>query len=61
MGNANGCRGLSAEQVDRFQRDGYVRLGRAFAIHFMTPGTKSRRTGDYLPVSFARPLLRMRV
>ena len=34
---------------------------RAFAIHFMTPGTKSRRTGEYLAVSFARPMLRMRV
>lgn len=33
---------------------------RAFAIHFMTPGTKSRRTGDYLAVSFGRPMLRMR-
>ena len=34
---------------------------RAFAIHFMTPGTKSRSTGDYLAVSFGRPILRMRV
>ena len=33
---------------------------RAFAIHFMAPGTRSRRTGDYLAVSFARPMLRMR-
>ena len=34
---------------------------RAFAIHFMTPGTKARRTGEYLGVSFGRPVLRMRV
>ena len=38
-----------------------ARERRAFAIHFMTPGTRSRRTGESLPVSFARPLLRMRV
>ena len=34
---------------------------RAFIIHFMTPGTSSRRTGEHLTVSFARPMLRMRV
>ena len=34
---------------------------RAFAIHFMTPGTRSRRTGENLGVSFGRPVLRMRV
>ncbi len=38
-----------------------ARQRRAFAIHFMTPGTKSRRTGESLPVSFTRPMLRMRV
>ena len=38
-----------------------ARQRRAFAIHFMTPGTRSRRTGESLPVSFTRPLLRMRV
>ena len=38
-----------------------ARERRAFAIHFMTPGTKSRRTGENLAVSFARPMLRMRV
>ena len=37
------------------------RQRRAFAIHFMTPGTKSLRDLDYLDVSFARPVLRMRV
>lgn len=37
------------------------RQRRAFAIHFMTPGTKSLRTSEYLGVSFARPVLRMRV
>ncbi|MEM7130957.1 MAG: phytanoyl-CoA dioxygenase family protein [Chloroflexota bacterium] len=37
------------------------RQRRAFAIHFMTPGTKSLRTFEYLDVSFARPILRMRV
>ena len=37
------------------------RQRRAFAIHFMTPGTKSLRTSEYLAVSFARPILRMRV
>ncbi len=34
---------------------------RALAIHFMNPGTKSLRTNQYLPVSFGRPVLRMRV
>ncbi|MXX26330.1 MAG: phytanoyl-CoA dioxygenase family protein [Caldilineaceae bacterium SB0668_bin_21] len=34
---------------------------RAFAIHFMTPGTKSLREMQYLEVSFERPVLRMRV
>ena len=38
-----------------------ARERRAFAIHFMTPGTRSHRTGESLPVSFTRPLLRMRV
>ena len=37
------------------------RQRRAFAIHFMTPGTKSLRTFEYLEASFARPILRMRV
>jgi len=37
------------------------RQRRAFAIHYMIPGTKSRRTGDYLPVSYSRPILRMRI
>jgi ectoine hydroxylase-related dioxygenase (phytanoyl-CoA dioxygenase family) len=35
------------------------RQRRAFAIHFMTPGTRSLRTGETLHVSFGRPLLRM--
>ena len=37
------------------------RQRRAFAIHYMTPGTKSTRSGEYLDVSFSRPMLRMRV
>ena len=37
------------------------RQRRAFAIHFMNPGTKSLRDAQYLEVSFARPVLRMRV
>jgi ectoine hydroxylase-related dioxygenase (phytanoyl-CoA dioxygenase family) len=37
------------------------RQRRAFAIHFMTPGTRSLRTGEYLPVSFSRPLLRTKI
>jgi len=37
------------------------RQRRAFAIHFMVPGTRSLRTGDYLGVGFGRPMLRMRV
>jgi phytanoyl-CoA hydroxylase len=32
---------------------------RAFAIHFMTPGTTDRN-GNVMPVSFSRPMLRMR-
>jgi ectoine hydroxylase-related dioxygenase (phytanoyl-CoA dioxygenase family) len=35
------------------------RQRRAFAIHFMPPGTRSGHTSDFLPVSFGRPLLRM--
>jgi ectoine hydroxylase-related dioxygenase (phytanoyl-CoA dioxygenase family) len=34
---------------------------RAFAIHFMTPGTRSGHTGQHLAVSFARPMLRMHI
>jgi ectoine hydroxylase-related dioxygenase (phytanoyl-CoA dioxygenase family) len=37
------------------------RQRRAVAIHYMVPGTRSLRTGDYLGVSFSRPMLRMRV
>ena len=37
------------------------RQRRAFAIHYMTPGTKSLRTNQYFAVSFGRPVLRMRV
>ena len=37
------------------------RQRRAFVIHFMAPGTRSLRAGaDYMPVSFSRPMLRMR-
>ncbi len=36
-------------------------LRRAFAIHFMNPGTKSLLENAYLDVSFERPVLRMRV
>jgi ectoine hydroxylase-related dioxygenase (phytanoyl-CoA dioxygenase family) len=35
------------------------RQRRAFAIHFMTPGTRSLRSGETLHVSFSRPMLRM--
>ncbi len=34
---------------------------RAFVIHFMPPGTRSAHTGQFLEVSFGRPMLRMRV
>ena len=37
------------------------RQRRAFAIHFMTPGTRSLREMKYLEVSFEQPVLRMRV
>ena len=37
------------------------RQRRAFAIHFMAPGTRSAPTGEYMPVSFGRPILRMRM
>ena len=36
------------------------RQRRAFAIHFMPPGTRSGHTGEFLEVSFGRPMLRMR-
>lgn len=36
------------------------RQRRALAIHYMTPGTRSLRTGEYLGISFSRPLLRSR-
>ena len=34
------------------------RQRRAFAMHYMRPGTRSHRVGA-MPVSFARPLLRL--
>lgn len=37
------------------------RQRRALAIHYMTPGTKSMRTGETIAVSFSHPMLRMRV
>ena len=37
------------------------RQRRAFAMHYMVPGTRSLRTGEYLSVGFARPLLRGRI
>jgi ectoine hydroxylase-related dioxygenase (phytanoyl-CoA dioxygenase family) len=37
------------------------RQRRALAIHYMVPGTRSLRTGEYLGVSFGRPLLRARL
>ena len=37
------------------------RQRRALAIHYMTPGTKSARTNQTIPVSFSHPMLRMRV
>ena len=37
------------------------RQRRAFVIHFMPPGTRSAHTGEFLKVSFGRPMLRMRV
>ena len=37
------------------------RQRRAYAIHFMTPGTKSMRTNETIAVSFSHPMLRMRV
>ncbi|MDA0841839.1 MAG: phytanoyl-CoA dioxygenase family protein [Planctomycetota bacterium] len=36
------------------------RQRRAFAIHFMPPGTKSMHSGAYLKVGFDRPMLRTR-
>ncbi len=37
------------------------RQRRAFAIHYMTPGTKRMQSGEFIDVSFAHPMLRMRV
>lgn len=37
-----------------------TRQRRAFAIHYMPPGTRSGHTGEYLEVSFERPMLRLR-
>ncbi len=37
------------------------RQRRAFAIHFMPPGTRSGHDGQSLEVSFSRPLLRMHI
>jgi phytanoyl-CoA hydroxylase len=34
---------------------------RAFAIHFMPPGTRSEHSGEHLEVSFSRPMLRMKM
>ena len=37
------------------------RQRRAYAIHFMTPGTKSALTNETIGVSFSHPMVRMRV
>lgn len=37
------------------------RQRRAFAMHFMTPGTMTRHDDQYLPVSFNHPMLRARL
>jgi len=37
------------------------RQRRAFAIHFMPPGTTSAHIGTYIGVSFSHPMLRMRM
>jgi len=37
------------------------RQRRAFVIHFMPPGTWSAHRGEYIPVSFSNPVLRMRL
>lgn len=34
---------------------------RALALHFMRPGTRSGHSGETLPVSYGRPLLRQRI
>ena len=34
---------------------------RAFAIHYMTPGTKRSHSGEYIGVSFSHPMLRMKI
>ena len=36
------------------------RQRRAFVMHYMPPGTRSMRTGEYLAVAFGRPMVRMR-
>jgi len=36
------------------------RRRRAFAIHYMRPGTRSAHAGE-MPISFSRPLLRCRI
>jgi ectoine hydroxylase-related dioxygenase (phytanoyl-CoA dioxygenase family) len=37
------------------------RQRRAFVIHCMTPGTRRSRSGHYIGVSFANPMLRMHI
>ncbi|MEM7134484.1 MAG: phytanoyl-CoA dioxygenase family protein [Chloroflexota bacterium] len=37
------------------------RQRRAFAAHYMTPGTKSARTNETIGVSFAHPMVRMSI
>lgn len=37
------------------------RQRRAFAIHYMTPGTRSAHTNETIEVSFSHPMVRMRV
>ena len=65
--------GLTETQVGKFHEDGFLKIGRvlseedlevlrrAFAIHYMPPGTRSESSGKYLEVSFGRPMLRMRM
>ena len=57
---AGGCMFHHCQTLHYTQPNSTDRQRRAFAIHFMTPGTR-RLDGALLSVDFAHPMLRMRI
>ena len=58
--NAGECMFHHCQTLHYTQPNTTDRQRRAFAIHFMTPGTRGKE-GDFLRVGFDRPMLRARI